>query len=268
GDTVWAAVFHSGNQTTALNEGVVCNGGAGAGPCTVSGTTYPGGLPAPNANVQGTPGPETGMIVKFNGAVSQWQDQLGRNWNNAVRFSLPDLDVFAINANVNPPVPTSSFAHVGTTLFDMALNPVSGKVYVSNTEARNEVRFEGPGILGTTVRGHLAESRITVLSGATVTPRHLNKHINYAVVPSPASTNDASLATPTALAVSPDGATLYVAAFGSSKVGVFSTSQLENNTFVPSATTHWPVSGGGPSGLVLDDTNDRLYVLTRFDNAI
>ena len=28
------------------------------------------------------------------------------------------------------------------------------------------------------------------------------------------------------------------------------------------------MSGGGPSGLVLDEANDRLYVLTRFDNAI
>ena len=49
----------------------------------------------------------------------------------------------------------------------MAVNPVSGKVYVSNTEARNEVRFEGPGIFGgSTVQGHLAETRITVLDGA------------------------------------------------------------------------------------------------------
>ena len=52
-------------------------------------------------------------------------------------------------------------------LFNMAVNPVSGKVYVTNTEARNEVRFEGPGIFGgTTVRGHLARGRITVLDGA------------------------------------------------------------------------------------------------------
>ena len=36
---------------------------------------------------------------------------------------------------------------VGTVLFNMVVNPVSGKVYVTNTEARNEVRFEGPGDL-------------------------------------------------------------------------------------------------------------------------
>jgi hypothetical protein len=146
---------------------------------------------------------------------------------------------------------------------------VSHALYVSNTDAHNEVRFEGPGIIsGSSVRGHLAEARITVIQGGTVTPRHLNKHIDYDVVPSPQSTNDASLATPTGMAVTSDGATLYVAAFGSSEVGVFSTSALENDTFVPSAASHMPVSGGGPSGLVLDETNGRLYVLTRFDNAV
>src|SRR5262249_42979797 len=135
-------------------------------------------------------------------------------------------------------------------------------------DAHNEVRFEGPGIIsGSSVRGHLAESRTTVLSGATVTPRHLNKHINYGVVPSPTSTNDASLATPTGMALSRRGATLYLAAFGSSKIGVFSTSDLEDDMFTPGAE-QWPVSGGGPSGLVLDETRARLYVLTRFDDSI
>jgi hypothetical protein len=108
-----------------------------------------------------------------------------------VRFDLPDFDVFKINAAANPPVQLGiddvQFAHVGTVLFDMVANPATGKVYVSNTEAKNEVRFEGSGVIGgSTVRGHLYESRITVLDGSTVTPRLLNKHINYSVVPSPA----------------------------------------------------------------------------------
>src|SRR5690606_30533045 len=62
--------------------------------------------------------------------------------------------------------------------------------------------------------------------------------------------------------------TLYVAAFGSSKVGVFDTAELENDTFTPSAASHIPLTGGGPSGLVLDEARSRLYVLTRFDNSI
>jgi YVTN family beta-propeller protein len=268
GGTVYAAAFHSGNQTTTVSEGVVCDGGASVPACTVSGTSYPGGLPAPNTNFQGVAQPEVGLIVRFNPATSRFEDELARNWNNAVRFNLPDRDVFAINANNLAAAPTP-FAHVGTVLFNMAVNPVSGKLYVSNTEAHNESRFEGPGTFaGHTVRGHLHESRISVVSGATVTPRHLNKHINYAVVPSPAGVKNDSLAIPTGMAVTSDGATLYVAAFGSSKVGMFDTAQLEADTFTPSALDHIPVTGGGPSGLVLNEAKNRLYVLTRFDNAV
>src|SRR5262249_29805596 len=112
------------------------------------------------------------------------------------------------------------------------------------------------------------EARITILSGGSATARHLNKHIDYSVVPSPAGVKDNSLATPVGMAVSSNGSTLYVAAFGSSKVGIFDTTALENDTFVPSSTNHITVSGGGPSGMVLDETHGYLYVLTRFDNGV
>src|SRR6185295_16891876 len=120
----------------------------------------------------------------------------------------------------------------------------------------------------TTVRGHLHEARVTVIDVITVAPRHLNKHINYGVVPSPAGVKEDSLATPLGMAVTSNGATLYVAAFGSSVVGVFATSQLENDTFTPSAASHIAVTGGGPSGLVLNEAKSRLYVATRFDDSI
>jgi YVTN family beta-propeller protein len=279
GTHVWAAAFHSGNETTTLNEGAVCDGGATATTCGLSDTTVmPGGLPPPNINFQGTPGPETGLIVRFDDASGKWEDRLGRDWSGGVRLSLPDQDVFEIDATANPtPTQTAAFAHVGTVLFDMAVNPVNGKIYVTNTEAHNEVRFEGPGTFAatvpgapspTTVRGHLHEARITVLDGANVLPRHLNKHIDYATVPSPAGTAAKSLATPLGMAVSSDGATLYVAAFGSGAVGVFATAEIENDTFVPNAADHIAVTGGGPTGVVLDEAHHRLYVATRFDDGI
>ncbi len=126
-----------------------------AGPCSVSSVSYPGGLPNPDT-AGGTKGPETGLIVKFNPASghNHWEDTLGRNWDNAVRFSLPDDDVFRIDATSNPPAPLPSpsgvkpgqpFAGVGTVLFNMAVNPLSGKVYVTNGDANNLTRFEGPG---------------------------------------------------------------------------------------------------------------------------
>jgi hypothetical protein len=95
-------------------------------------------------------------------------------------------------------------------------------LYVSNLEARNYVRFDGPGELsqGETVTGHFGENRITVIEGE-VKPRHLNKHIDYTRFPGTPQENARSLATPADTAVSHDGSTLYVAAFGSATVDIF-----------------------------------------------
>lgn len=277
GATVYAAAFHSGNRTTTVNTGLVCADAnladdQVAGPCSVGGAQMPGGLPLPERDKDGVGRPATGLIVRYDASSSQWRDELGRNWNNAVRFSLPDYDVFAIDASATPPAETTRWSGVGTILFNMAVGP-TGTIYVSNTEAKNEVRFEGPGftppsLVTTTVQGHLHEARITLLNGASVLPRHLNKHIDYAQLPAPAGVKDHSLATPTALAIRSDGSALFVAAFGSSKIGVFDPAALADDSFVPSSSTHIEVSGGGPSGIVVDEARNRLYVLTRFDNSI
>jgi hypothetical protein len=103
-----------------------------------------------------------------------------------------------------------------------------------------------------------------------VAPRHLNKHIDFrrCCAPVPNPENARSLALPQGMAVTRSGATLYVAALGSDKVGVFATSQLETDRFVPSTASQIHVSGGGPTGLVLDEDRGQLFVLTRFDDAI
>jgi len=264
GSRVYAGVFMSGNETTVLGEGSIPDGGE------------PLGLPDPATNHLGDPRPEVGLVVRWDG--SKWTDELSRNWNSSVKFSLPDYDVFAIDSSMDPPVPAGvlpgqRFAHVGTTLFNMAINPGNGKLFVTNLEAFNEVRFEGPGIFGgTTVRGHIVESRITVIDpvAETVTPIHLNKHIDYnsAFDPAPNATNDKSLAFPLDMAFKADGSKMYVAALGSSKVGIYTPSQVEADTFTPDTANQILVSGGGPTGLVLDEANARLYVLTRFNNSV
>jgi DNA-binding beta-propeller fold protein YncE len=300
GTTVYAAVFRSGNQTTAVSEGLVCDTDPAnvssdtlQPACVINGANVPGGSPPPHSDHSAVPRPETGMILKFNrdgGTLNQWQDEIaGRNWNDVVKFDLPDRDVFAIDAIGSAPdflpaaVDASSscangagcWAGVGTILFNMVVNPSSGKIYVSNTEAQNHVRFEGPGTHATgkkpldeptTVQGNLAQARITVLDGASVTPRHLNSHLDYSVRPAPPGDKDKSLATPLEMAVTPDGTTLYVAAFGSQKIGILDTAELEAGTFVPNTTDRIALGGGGPAGLVL--RGDKLYVLTRFDNSL
>ncbi|HEU4726432.1 MAG TPA: hypothetical protein VFT22_01025, partial [Kofleriaceae bacterium] len=272
-NTVYVAGFKTGNQTTTILEGIVCTGFQNT-PCTnAAGTTSPGGNPGPGTDSAGEKAPEVSLIVKFNNATGHWEDELHRNWDVGVRFQLPDTDVFSVNANTL--TQTASFAHVGTTLFNMVTNPATGELYVSNTDAHNEVRFEGPGQFGGhTVQGHLAESRITIISGTQVAPRHLNKHIDYTKLAGQpgfdATAKDHSLATPLDMAVTSNGQTLYLAAFGSSKIGVFDTAALRGNTFDPRqiSANYIPVTGGGPSGLVLDEARGRMYVMTRFDNAV
>ena len=272
--TVYVAGFKTGNQTTTIIEEVICPDFDTSEPCQVpDGSTSPGGHLGPATNFEGKRAPAVGQIVKFNNGTQRWEDELGRNWNNAVKFSLPDRDVFAVNANTL--AQTAVFAHVGTTLFNMVTNPVNGKLYVTNSEAINNVRFEGPGNFGgSTVQGHLAEMRITVISGGAVTPRHLNKHIDYTKLAGDPgfdpTTKNHSLSTPLDMAVTSNGRTLFVAAFGSEKIGVFDTTELENNTFNPrtASANYITVSGGGPSGLALDEVRGRLYVMTRFDNSV
>jgi YVTN family beta-propeller protein len=278
--TVYAAILQSGNQTTTANLEAVCDGFITFLPCLILSdraplfnNSFPGGLPGPRTNAEGKLAPEVGLVVKFNKSRNRWEDTLGRNWNNAIRFRLPDKDVFAINADTL--AQSAFYTGVGTTLFNMVTNPVSGKLYVTNSEAQNLTRFEGPGVFGgSTVQGNLAQMRVTVISGSSVTPRHLNKHIDYTRLANepgfdPTIKNH-SLSTPLGMAVSNDGARLYIAAFGSSRIGVLSTAALENNSFDPrtASASYINVTGGGPSGIVLDEPRNRLYVMTRFDNAV
>jgi DNA-binding beta-propeller fold protein YncE/mono/diheme cytochrome c family protein len=259
GSRVYAAVFNSGNRTTVLTDDIGAGSIAKASPTTAA---------------DGTGQPETGLIVQFNG--TNWLDDgdptrniAPRNWSSRVKLNLPDYDVFTIDTTTSVPSVISRVAGVGTTLFNMAVNPANGNVYVTNHEARNVVRFEGPGSRSTTVRGHFVESRISVISGSTVQPRHLNKHItSYGQNVGTAAEKAAALAQPLEMAVSPDGANLFVVAMGSNKLARLSTSQLEANTFTPSASSHANLTGGGPTGVVLDAARNRAFVLTRFDNGI
>jgi hypothetical protein len=214
---------------------------------------------------------ETGLIVGYDG--SAWRDELSRDWSDQVRFSLPDFDVFAIDADASTPTQLDAFAHVGTVNYALTVNPVNNKIYVANTDANNRVRFAGTrdsGDTTSTVRGNLHQARITVIdpAGPFVTPRHLNKHIDYSDPNPPLSVKETTLAIPMGMAVSADGQTLYVTAMGSGKIGVFDASEIEDGSFVPNSTSHITLSGGGPTGIVLDELHDFLFVLTRFNNSI
>ena len=288
--TVYAAIFFSGNQTAVVHDGIVCDTplDGNVQPCDGDGIVVdgglqegklPGGLPLPYFNNNNEPTPEVSLIVQYDREDKIWKDELGRNWNNGIRFNLPDKDVFAIDvATLNE---KAAFSHAGTILYNMAVNPVNGNVYVTNTEANNAERFEGPGErAGHTVQGELHRTQITVINpnDTSVKPRHINRHIDYDKTPAPAGTKEHSLAIPTDIKVSSDGKTLYIAAMGSSKVGVIATSDLENDDLWDNSATEFDptqassryisISGGGVTGIELDEANNRLFVTSRFDNGL
>ncbi len=268
GGTVFAAIFHSGNQTVALGEPLVT-------PIVDAlRASVPQIVLGPATNVDGIVAPPTGRIVRFDPATGEFRDVNGIPWTPFFPFSLPDLDVFEIDAHAATPALRRSHAHVGTVLFNMAVNPVTGLLYVSNGDARNEVRFEGTGILGgSTVRGRLSEYRISVIDPAsgTLDAVHLNNHIDYRLDPASAASRGFaahSLATPTQMAVSPDGERLWVAALGSGKVASLATRQLASSRFQANSADHVDITGGGPAGVVHDVARRRLYVYSRFANSV
>ncbi|QFU76382.1 hypothetical protein EY643_12315 [Halioglobus maricola] len=253
GSRVYAAVFSSGNQTTSL----------------LMSPEVDIGKAAPQADIHGDRQPATGLIVKYDGAA--WRDDAGTDWSDRVRLSLPDYDVFEINANASTPREINRVSGVGTTLFNMAFNPVRQELYVTNTEARNEVRFEGPGTISTTVRGHIADSRISVINRERqVNPVDLNPHVDYSLPQGEAidpADKALSLAQPVGIAVAPDGERVFIAAMGSNKVAAISADVLSADYQAQQAATV-SIPGGGPTGITLDAAGRYLYVLARYNNSI
>jgi len=247
GRRVYAAAFLSGNRTTTI-------GALAADPARTPllGDGFnPPPLPGPDRNASGDPAPRTGLIVKFDG--ERWRDGAGQDWSARVRFSLPDTDLFAIDADAERPGVIAQTSGVGTVLFNLAVSPKDGRVYVSNIESRNHVRFQPE------LRGHVIENRVTIVRGGEVSPVHLNPHVDYSSPEGIPSEIDLSLATPMGMEFTADGSTLYVCALSSGKVGV-----LDAEGAVLSRIQ----VGDLPTGLALHEEARRLYVMDRLFHAI
>lgn len=238
GRIVYAAVFPSGNGTSVVHENVVAERG----------------VPLPTAismTVLATP-PATGLIVKRSGG--RWVDDVGGDWTSSLPYDLPDKDVFAIDAAAAEPSVGASWSGVGTALFNMAVQPATGEVWVSNSDARNAVRFEP------LLRGDTWSHRVTRLSaGGKTRVVDLNPHIDHRVSPGPDEERARTLAQPLDIVFGADGRSAYVAAFQSAQVGV-----LDGEGTIVARV---PV-GFGPGGLALDASGRRLYVLNHLAATI
>jgi hypothetical protein len=200
------------------------------------------------------------------------------SWNADVRFTLPDQDVFAID--VDSLSVERAVSGVGTVIYGLAVQPGTGKTFAANTEALNLARFEGAGAhASTTVRGHLHESRISIIDSRGVTAVHLNDHIDYGrCCERQPGENEQSLAFPTSLAFSRDGRELYFTALGSDALAIVDAQRLGSgfdNTTARAQGALRDVRLGtsaeepaGPVGLALDPERGIVYVKTHFTNQL
>lgn len=231
GTKVYALVQRSGNKTTILQR-----------------TDAPA---QPNPTNPLLPAaPDEGMIVTA--GDPQWP---------AITWALPDNDVVEIDAASL--AITRTFASVGTTNFHLAVHPVSGALFVANTNARNLVRFEPA------VQAHAIDSRITRVTTVAVpvtTHFDLNAGLSYINLPDPAS-RAIALSEPSAVAINAAANEMYVAAFGTDRVGVVNATTgavLARIEMSPATgSTVNSLSKRGPRGLALHPTAGRLYVLNR-----
>jgi YVTN family beta-propeller protein len=238
GSTLYVIALDSQNGTTAVAHEIVRNNG---GPPAPNPPMDPG-LPAP---------PDVALIVKHDGTA--WRDETGASWSSFLNYTLLDHDVIEISTSSL--AVTGQHRGVGTNLFNIAVNPVTDRLYVSNQEASNEIRFEP------VLNGQFVKSRVTTVDpgGGTVTPVHLNAHVNYGNPAGDPTERAMSLAFPLDMAVSSAGTEVYVAAMGSRKVGVLDAAG--------NVTRRIDV-GEGPTGLALDEGRNRLYVLNRFTSTL
>jgi DNA-binding beta-propeller fold protein YncE len=238
GSTVYVAFALSGNQTTI-----------------VPATRAP--APPPPVNPALPPAPQVGLII--NATDPTW-------YPGVIKYTMPDNDVAAISTTSLSV--SNYFSHLGTINLGLAVNPKSGNLYVANTDALNTIMFE------TALNGHIVNHQITSVNPTTgqSTIWDLNPQINYSQ-PSDPNGIATALAMPTAIVSGPTGAYLYIAAFGTDRVGIFNTSSGTVTKFIeidPQALGGAvnPASKRGPRGLALNSTANVLYVLNRISNTI
>ena len=283
GTRVYVVPLLSGNGTTVVSANVIFRNDANldSGRLTALGLNdlacdgappsyppLPAGIARNPALVDPPSGvPEVGLIVRWNETAGRFEDENGTDWSHCVPYRLPDNDLFSIDAAT---LAVSSVSRLGTSLFEVSVNPADGKVWIPHTEARNFVRFEHE--LG--VRGHVVDNRVAVVdpaAGHTVQQIDLNAHIDRASDPSTnLSERLASISQPGMMVWNAAGSQAWLSAIGSRKVF-----RLDGNCSAPAcifgadrAAPDAVEVGGGPSGVVWHEGHERLFVLLRFDHAI
>jgi DNA-binding beta-propeller fold protein YncE len=248
GNRVFAAMAISGNATTLIPETF-------APPQCGNGTPPNTTLCSPPINPALPPPPQVGLIVQATDP----------NWTNIIKFKMPDRDVAVISTGSSPAV-VGYYSGVGTINLGLAVNPVSGDLFVTNTDALNLIHFEN------NLLSHFANNRVTRIARSTgvVTPVDLNPGI-YSVPPTQALTT--ALAQPAGIVFNPNGQSMWIAAFGTDRVANVDTSG-NVLSFIDIAQASGaganvdPKNKKGPRGLAFNAAAKTLYVSNRISNTL
>ena len=180
---------------------------------------------------------------------------------------MPDNDVAIIQVGTVPAV-SGYYSGIGTINLGLATNPITGDLYVANTDALNTIHFE------TNLLGHFINSRITriLASNGQISAFDLNPTIDYSVIPNTAALSTA-LSQPTNVVFDPSGTFMYVASFGTDRVAKVDTngnvlSFVEVSQAGGSGSNVDPANKRGPRGLALNAGAQILYSLNRISNTI
>ncbi len=172
GSRVYIAFFESGNGTSLIGINQVSNPNGpygGQNPPPNSGNAFD-----PPLNPANPPAPTAAQIIRTD-AQGVWRDGNGRDWNTQMPGGrLHDHDVAILNTATQ----AISYANALMTTV-MALGVAAdGRVAAVGTEATNEVRFE-PNLTSRFVRVRIG--RFDPLTPATKTIADLNPHLDYNV---------------------------------------------------------------------------------------
>lgn len=264
GTLVFASIFQGGNRTSVLSATEV-NGAIGPDPNYPRDTNNKFGHPDYPGSP--APAPAVGAVIQYqDGGPSGagWYDEYGGFWNSGiVPYTMYEVDVAEINTGSN--AVSRNFGKMGSTIFNVATNPVDGKLAVIGMDARNTFRFEPK------IKGYTVETRLSFVPvSGTVTNRILNPHITYFDVngfvlnPGTQTERDSAIATPTDVVWAANGSRVYVTSLGTDKIAVIdpaaggSISQMKAR--IPTVA--------GPTGVLVDDARNQLYVVGRNHNQL